>query len=444
MAISARAGRQACVIGAVVLSYALLAARAEAAAEPALPAIELQLRGVEDTIKGSDAQRRRIEGEIAGLHADRARLNADLIESTARIGAREADLTRAEQRLDTLTGSEEAIRRSLESRRAVVGQVLAALQRMGRKPPPAVLASPQDMLAAIRTSMMLGAVVPELRAETDALAADLAELVSVREAIAAERGAVNGDLADLGAQRLRLGALISARQAALGDAEHALAAARERAADLSKQATSLKDLINRMEAEVSAAARAAADARRADAARKMAEQAEAAGAKARFGGVPLRDPARLSPAIAFSAARGQLPLPVSGALVKSFGAPDGFGGVEKGLSIAARASAVVAAPADGWVAFSGPYRTYGQLLIINVGDGYYVVLAGMDRLNVEVGQFVLAGEPVASMGAGSAKAAAAIAIGAAQPILYVEFRKDGAAVDPSPWWAKPEIEKVRG
>ena len=83
-------------------------------------------------------------------------------------------------------------------------------------------------------------------------------------------------------------------------------------------------------------------------------------------------------------------------------------------------------------------------MIINAGSGYYVVLAGMERINVNVGQFVLAGEPVASMGDGTAKTAAAIAIGSAQPILYVEFRKDGAAIDPGPWWAKPETEKVRG
>jgi septal ring factor EnvC (AmiA/AmiB activator) len=106
----------------------------------------------------------------------------------------------------------------------------------------------------------------------------------------------------------------------------------------------------------------------------------------------------------------------------------------------------VASPSDGWVAFSGPYRTYGQLLIINAGGGYYVVLAGMERINVEVGQFVLAGEPVATMGDGSARTALATvsALGASQPILYVEFRKDGTAIDPGPWWAKAELEKVRG
>ena len=73
-----------------------------------------------------------------------------------------------------------------------------------------------------------------------------------------------------------------------------------------------------------------------------------------------------------------------------------------------------------------------------------MVLAGMKRINVEAGQFVLAGEPVANMGDGSVRTAAAMAIGAAEPILYMEFRKDGAAIDPGPWWAKPDMKRVRG
>jgi septal ring factor EnvC (AmiA/AmiB activator) len=137
-------------------------------------------------------------------------------------------------------------------------------------------------------------------------------------------------------------------------------------------------------------------------------------------------------------------MPASGLLIKGFGAPDGFGGTEKGLFIGTRSQAVVASPADGWVAFRGPYRSYGQLLIINAGGGYYIVLAGMDRINVEIGQFVLAGEPIAVMGDGSVKTAATIAVGTLQPVLYVEFRKDGAAIDPGPWWVKPDSQKVRG
>jgi len=103
----------------------------------------------------------------------------------------------------------------------------------------------------------------------------------------------------------------------------------------------------------------------------------------------------------------------------------------------------VTAPCDGWVVYAGPFRSYGQLLILNAGGGYHVLLAGMERISVDLGQFVLTGEPVAVMGGGP-QSAAAIATGSSQPVLYIEFRKDGTPVDPSPWWALTNSEKVRG
>jgi septal ring factor EnvC (AmiA/AmiB activator) len=404
----------------------------------------LELRGMQDSLTAAEEQRRKVEAEVAAIRTDRGKLAAALLEMAQSVSATEAKVGEAEGRLDTLTGSEEAIKRSLVSRREVIAEILAALQRMGRKPPPALLVSPEDMLGAIRTSMLLGAVLPEMRAETQALGADLADLLHLRQSIAAERDALAGDAAKLRIDRQRLAALVDARQAALAAAEQQLGAERLRAAELARQAANLKDLIARMETEVAAAARGAEAARKADEARKSAMEAAPPDVRSKVALAPFKDPARLAPASAFAETKGLLPLPVSGALQRGFGAPDGFGGAEKGMLIATRREAVVASPCDGWVAFAGPYRTYGQLLIINAGQGYYIILAGMDRINVNVGQFILAGEPVAIMGDGSAKTAAAIAIGAAQPILYIEFRKDGAAIDPGPWWVKPEFQKVRG
>ncbi|MFZ0559846.1 MAG: peptidoglycan DD-metalloendopeptidase family protein [Methylovirgula sp.] len=400
---------------------------------------QIELKSIQDTIQASEGQRRKIEAQIESLRGDRARLEAALIATAQQVSATEAKVSEAEARIENLKGREEAIRRSLESRRAVIAQVLASLQRMGRTPPPALLVTPTDMLKAIRTSMLLGAVLPQMRAETEALATDLSNLIQLRQSIAAEKAQLAQQAQDLGEQRQKLAALIDARQAALGVAEQALAAERDRSANLASQATNLMQLITRSEAELAGAKRAADAARKADAAR--AAQAEAGIQK---NVSPFDDPGRLAPAMAFADVKGLLPMPVSGTIVRSYGTPDGFGGTEKGLLVATQPGAIVAAPYDGWVAFSGPYRSYGQLLIINAGTGYYMVLAGMERINVEAGQFVLAGEPVASMGDGSVKTAAAIAIGAAQPILYVEFRKDGAAIDPSPWWAKPDMQRVRG
>ncbi len=206
------------------------------------------------------------------------------------------------------------------------------------------------------------------------------------------------------------------------------AAERTRASDLARQVDNLKDLIGKLEQGLDPAIRDAREAARSDSRPALSA---------------FRDPGRLTPAIAFVSLRGQVPSPVNGVKLKEFGAPDGHGGLEKGLSIATRAGAQVTAPADGWVVYAGAFRSYGQLLILNVGGGYHVLLAGMDRISVDLGQFVLTGEPVAVMGSGS-HIAAILATGSSQPVLYIEFRKDGVPVDPGPWWAAGEGEKVRG
>lgn len=178
------------------------------ATDPAIDERQTELRGLQDTLDASDAQRRKIEAEIETLRNDRARLNAALIDTTAQVSAAEAKISDAEKRLDTLLGSEEATRRSLESRRNVIAEVLAALQRMGVSPPPALLVDPEDMLQAVRSSILLGAVLPEMRAETEALAADLAELVRLRQSIASERDSLRHQVGELDQEKQRLSALI--------------------------------------------------------------------------------------------------------------------------------------------------------------------------------------------------------------------------------------------
>ncbi len=385
-----------------------------------------RLRGIEDTLRASDEQRRSIEAEIESLRADRARLNAALIDTTAKVQGAEREIAAANARLAELNANADALGHSLDNRRAVVADVLAVLQRMGRNPPPAILVRPQDMAEAIRAATMLGSTVEELKGETDALRADLAQLADLRADIGKQRDEIAQRSDALSADKTRLAILVEARQESLSAAEQALVAQSARASQLAEQATSLKDLIAGME-------RSAAG-----------DVANAADIAARATALRAADPARLKPALAFLEAKGTLALPVAGAVLKTFGDPDGFGGVQKGVSIGTPPGATVSSPVDGSIVFSGPYRSYGQLLIINAGQGYYFVLAGMDRMNVSVGQFVLAGEAVATMGDGSARTAVATAIGATQPVLYIELRKDEMTVDSSPWWTKSDIEKARG
>jgi murein hydrolase activator len=373
----------------------------------------------------------KLRREIDALAADRATLNQQLIDTAARVRGLEASIEATQAHLKPLAEKEAALRKSLEQRQGAVVEILAVLQRVGHQPPPVLFVQPEDALRAVRTAITLGAMVPSMRAEADALAGDLANLVKLRKGIVSEQDRLARDLDGLGRDQLRLNLLIDQRQKKEAASQDALDTERASAAELARQVDTLKTLIAKLESDLPAASRAARAAARAienDATRPDL--------------AALKDPGRLAPAVAFAATRGHLRWPVNGVKVSDFGASDGLGGTQKGLSIGTRPGAQITSPCDGWVVYAGTFRSYGQLLILNAGGGYHVLLAGMERISVDLGQFVLTGEPVAVMGGGPQVSAAATK--SKQPVLYVEFRKDGAPIDPSPWWATNEGEKVRG
>ena len=396
---------------------------------------EQELEAARVQQKSAADLREKLRAEITAIGEDRSKLNAQLIDVAARVRGVEAKIDDAEARLRPLDAREAQLRDSLNSRTTEIGEVLSALQRAGRRTPPALLVTPEDALKSLRTAMLLGAVVPELRAQAQTLVGDLGELVTLRKAIATERDQLALDRDKVKEDQTRLGSLIDERQKKQSADEKDMEAETTRSIALASQVDSLQGLISKMELDVKSAAKAAvtADLQGTPAILNNGKPNLAA----------LKDPGRLSPAMAFASAKGLLTLPVNGVRIREFGGSDGLGGVEKGISLASRPGAQVTTPCDGWVVYAGPFRSYGQLLILNAGGGYHVLIAGMERISVSIGQFVLTGEPVATMGSTS-QIASVLAANATRPVLYIEFRKDGTPIDPGPWWAANEGEKVRG
>ena len=394
----------------------------------------LELEAARQQQKSAADTQAKLKADIAAIGQDRSKLNQQLIDIAAQVRAVENSIGDAEARLRALDSREQQIRLTLGSRRAEVVEVLAALQRAGRRTPPALLVTPEDALQSLHTAMLLGAVVPELRARADELAGNLGQLVGLRKAIGTERDRLAANRDKIRSDQTRLAALIDERQRKQFAIEKDMEAESGRAIALAKQVDTLQGLIGKMEQDLKSAAKAAAT-------------ANAQGVPATTNGKPdlaaLKNPNRRSPAIAFASAKGLLAFPVNGNKIRDFGGSDGAGGADKGISLATRPGAQVTTPCDGWVVYAGPFRSYGQLLILNAGGGYHVLIAGMERISVNIGQFVLTGEPVATMGTTS-QVASILATNASQPVLYVEFRKDGTPIDPGPWWAANEGEKVRG
>ena len=371
----------------------------------------------------SEERKASLAAEIAEVKKDAASITAALIQSAKTERKVSQDIEDITDRVEALKTQEDGIRQSLAGRREVLAEVLGALQRMGLNPPPAILVTPEDALASVRSAIMLGAVVPGLRNETEALVADLAELSRIAASIEGERSRLTGAFGEQLAEKKRLELLVAEKRRLQTEHETALGAEQKRSEELAGKARSLKELIAALEKEAAKAEKA----RLAEAERQKRTHELAA--------LPVPEANQLAAAAPFQTLKGQLALPVTGKFGRRFGDKDGNGGVMQGDTVATQSDSIVTAPSDGSVLYAGPFRSYGQLLILNAGDGYHVVLAGMSRISVVSGQSVLAGEPIGAMGEARLASASAETLGNAVPELYVEFRKDGKPVDPSPWWA---------
>lgn len=416
-----------------------------------------ELETLTTTIRNAKIRQEALEREIAALNKDQAKLRGALIDTARRLKLTESRITAAESKLANLQDNETRLKASLRARRSVLAELLASLQRLGKNPPPALLIRPEDARTAVRSAILLGAVLPELRVEAEALAADLEDLAKIKKRIAAEHAALTAEKNKQQEERHRITRLQKEKLALKQRSEEQLLAEQKKVATLARNAKSLQDLISKIETQITAASQAAQKARLAALNRKKkeAERLAALAEKRKLTKEDLQlspidkakalaNTARTQPAIAFAHAHNLLNLPAAGTILRQFGARMPGNETAKGISLATRPQAQITAPADGWVVFAAPFRAYGQLLILNAGDGYRIILAGMERVDVSIGQFILAGEPIAIMGKTRIASAATLDLGSQKPTLYIEFQKDGTPIDPNPWWANPKKGKGSG
>jgi septal ring factor EnvC (AmiA/AmiB activator) len=376
----------------------------------------------------SSERMRALQGEISGIDKDRKSITSALIQAAKTEKKLAQEVEDIEDRLVGLSTREAQIRQSLLARRDVLAEVLGALQRMGRNPPPALLVRPADAVASVRSAILLGAVVPEMRVETEQLMADLESLSRVFATAKAERGKLAGVMIAQAEERGRLLALQDEKAKLKSLAEEETAALKIQSEELGRKAQDVESLIATLEQEIITVRREAdrIRAQEEQAARENRERAEKL--------TPEEN--KLAAALPFTAQRGNVPMPAVGTIVHRWGDKDTTGHTATGDTLATQSGAIVTAPVDGKILFAGAFRSYGQLLILDAGETYHIVLAGMDQLTVAQGQVVLSGEPVGIMGESRIASTAFDGNVSAQPLLYVEFRKDKKPVDPGPWWSK--------
>lgn len=414
------------------------------------------LEEVERALEADRAQAERLRAAAEALAAEIEGLRAKSIAAAQQAQDLESEMTAAERRLADLSAEEQAKTADLTRRHAQLGRTLGALQRLALQPPEAALARSAEPVDSARAALVLRVAVPALEEKAALLRDELGDLALLRTRIALERDDLIAAAAALDGERNRLDALLARKAELQASTEAEREAAEAQVARLAREARDLRELTERLEAERLAAEQRALEQAREAAAREAAareetarqaaaEQAarQAAAKEAAATASPqaveqeARQLARLTPPAslrAFPEAEASLTMPVRGQVVRLYGQESQTpGSTDKGISIRSRAGAQVVAPFDGKVAYAGPFRGYGLILIIEHSGRYHTILAGFDRIDAVVGQWVLAGEPVARMGDAAGDS----------PELYFELRRTGQALNPLPWLATTD-DKVRG
>ncbi len=410
-----------------------------------------KLKAVEQKLEAGKQQSEELDKQAAALAAEQARLQDASVAAAKSAQDYEGRLTELEAQLKTLDAQAAVKQAAFAADQQREATLLSALEKLSQNPPEAMLFAPASPVDQVRGAMLLGAAVPQLEAEAKELQAALIEVKRLRADITAKRTEMAQKQTALDAERTRIGIMIRQKAALEGQAREAQGQTEKKLAALSSEASDLKDLITRLDRERQE--RAEAERKRAEEARQKAEREAAAKAEAKRkqaeaaashdalpGGGASRDTMPESAAIAVAPPerpRGTDPLaprggsrklepgkyavPVAGEIVKRFGETDGFQD-SKGLTIRTRSAAQVVAPFDGQIMFAGPFKGYGQILIIDHGGGYHSLLAGIEQIEATVGQRVVAGEPVGVMKSGEPN-----------PSLYLELRRQGQPINPLPW-----------
>jgi septal ring factor EnvC (AmiA/AmiB activator) len=372
-----------------------------------------KIKAVEQAIEERKKHSHDLKQRADNLESDLSKAKYGRIIIANTVQNLEKRLSKLEIEISDLNEAENEKRSLLESRRGQFTNILMALQRISRLPPETIIAYPAGINDLIRTAILLRSAVPKIETQAARLREDIVALTATRKLIATRKSQLDNTGREFKNKRIILDKLIRRKAN-----QHQRTISRRLAAalkikSLSSKAKNLRDLFMNLEQ----------DRNNQSSERVRQRQFRPKVNKKTNTAAPLARPLNLKP---FALSRGALRYPAVGRISGRYGEIIQPGITRKGITIKTRASAQVVAPHNGKVVFAGNFRGYGQLLIIDHGDGYHTLLAGMSRIDGIMGQYVLSGEPIGVMGTRKR----------AGPSLYVELRRNSQPINPTPWLAQ--------
>lgn len=390
--------------GAVVL---LAGGAGAQGADPAdLPEARSALREAQVAARAAQARSALLQRRAAAARNAAERAAREVAALAAQVQLAEASIRAAEARLELARREYGALREELGREQQPIVHLTGALQQFSRRPLVLSVLQPGSVGDLVHLRALLDGALPRIEERTADLRARLARARQLREEARSAADALRGEQADLIARRRKLAATEARQRLASREAEIGADREAERALALAEEARDLDALVGEL--------RRAGVLRR----RLAALPGPALRPARPEDGAPPAPPAAALPELPTSAPPAPYLLPVTGRTVLGFGASPSPGAASsRGLTLAPRPGAQVVAPAAGRVAFAGPYRGYGRIVIIEHEGGWTSLVTGLARTEVAVGERLVAGAPL-----GVAPAAS--------PEVTLELRREGEPVNP--------------
>lgn len=408
---------------------------------------------VETELKAEQERSRALETKARQLSQELEALRVQLVTVAKDTQSREALISNLELQIEELRAETDQRRSVLAERHRQLTGTLSALTGLSEDAPRAFFLYPGDPLEAVRGSILLRAAIPVIGERASVLREDLAALSAVQKDLNGKLQRLNQEDQSLMQDRAKIESLLEKKRALYDETSQASRKTNERLRTLTEKSASLKELMAALESERKAReAQEAAQIQAEEDARKQAQNQPSvtlptpnapppepiakngeAAQLAALARLPTRKPDGIRP----FPDEGVVTAPAIGSLIVQYGQETTFGQTSKGIVVATRPGASVLSPFDGKIAFAGPFRDLGQVLIIEHDGGYHTVLAGFQRIDVATGNWVLAGEPIGIMpqeySTVSESAVGTKTSGGNRPQLYMELRRGGHPVNPLRW-----------
>ncbi len=387
-----------------------------------------KLEKLEEDIEKTKQDRDRVLEQVDASRQEMRSITAELIVRARIIQEKEYEMSSLEEDISALQRTERQQLQDLDGKKAHMAETLAALSRLSERPPALGLARPDEAIDTARSASLLANALPELKKEAEAIKTALSEIQSTRLQMDEKKDQLSATLAASVEDKRVLDEFLDRRKQRFQALQSNANELDTKLKRLARNAATLKALLLKLEEDKIERAKAAEDAAERLARRNRSEQRQ------QNLTAPSADIESLT-GKRFAEVKGRMPPPVRGRITQRFGQQLDVE-KSKGIKIQTRYQAQVVAPHDGTVVFSGPFRHYGHILILSHDDNYYSLYAGLDQQSAFVGQWVLAGEPLGKMATQDKSPQS-------QPELYLELRKGGDPINPSPW-IKFENRKVTG